>query len=160
MYVLPLTWLTFHLQGERLWLLCSLSDFSARKHDLVLPWLGYICCNEWHLKWGWRTRPSTFPALAPALGLVVGCPCSCSYSLWSNSQNKHLIPFCIFEIQLKLRGCACVTEISYCPLYATACSQRLFFSSNLWLVKKIKSFEPSFSLFSRNAAFFLKLHFM
>lgn len=26
-----------------------------------------------------------------------------TYSLW-NSQNKHLIPFCIFEIQLKIRG--------------------------------------------------------
>lgn len=27
-----------------------------------------------------------------------------TYSLWSNSQNKYFIPFCIFKIQLKIRG--------------------------------------------------------
>lgn len=83
--------------------------------------------------------PSTYPAVAPFLRLMVAWPYSYSgktfwtYTLWNNSQNKHLY--------------ACMTEDRHCPLYATAFSHRLSFSLQLMVSK-----QDSWSRLSRCSA--------
>lgn len=93
---------------------------------------------------------SPFPAVAPSLRLMLGCPCSCSGKKPSGHRAcgatlRMNIKFLCASLKYSWRsewGCSCMTGDRYCNLYASAFSHRLFFPFRLMV-----SEERSLDLF-------------